>query len=249
MKYIFVSDVHLAASYDNTVNKQTEDKFLRLLNYAASEKAELFLLGDIFDFWFEYKNAIPEGYSTVLARLKQLCSEGMKIHFFGGNHDMWLRDYLSREVGLILHSYTEIMELEGIKYAIGHGHDLGFASSITTRLMWWVFSSRRIFKLSCALIPARVMHRFGFAWSRSSRKSKTVSRPFVADEEFIVKYILSDKNKFKEAQTYIFGHFHCPTHYHFPDSNKELIILGEWTIPNPIYAELENASITLKELK
>ncbi|MEG0499971.1 MAG: metallophosphoesterase, partial [Rikenellaceae bacterium] len=125
MKVFFVSDVHLGAGLDKAENDRIEQRFLAWLSEVHAQRGKLFLLGDIFDFWFEYKRVIPAAHSAVLGRLKEMTQDGIEIHFFKGNHDMWLRGYLRDEIGLIIHSRSEVMEIEGEMVFIGHGHDLG----------------------------------------------------------------------------------------------------------------------------
>lgn len=230
MKYYFVADVHLGASLSEEENIRTEKRFINWLDMVSSEPATIYLLGDIFDFWFEYKHVIPTKHTLVLAKLKELVERGVVVHFFKGNHDMWLRSYLSKEIGLIIHNFTEIIEIEGEKMIIGHGHDMGFKLRFSTRLLWILFNGKFSFFLG-SLIHPNIMMSIGSAWSKSSRSGKkSISRTFEGENDFIIKAINKNfPNYNKQGITkLIFGHFHAPVFYNMADGASTLLILGDW---------------------
>lgn len=249
MKSLFVSDVHLGAALTKKENDATEYRFLEWLNMAHRERARVFLLGDIFDFWFEYKFVIPDVHSAVLGRLKEMVNDGIEIHFFKGNHDMWLRNYLSDEIGLIIHSRSEIMEIEGEKVFIGHGHDLCFKRTITTRLLWILFSTKFFYDLFSVLLHPNFMMRIGRLWSRGSRSNKNcISHQFKGEEEYITQYITARLTDFRRegVTKYIFGHFHCPTLYTLCDGESELMILSEWSGDSVFFGEMEDGKLKMR---
>ena len=247
MKYLFVSDVHLCSSASSDENNRIEKHFLDWLSMAEKENATIFLLGDIFDFWFEYKNIIPKGYSTVLGRLKEMVQDGTEIHFFKGNHDMWLQRYFQDEIGLIVHDKSEIITIGDEKILIGHGHDLCFKQSIPTRLLWLFFNSSILYTVFRMIIHPDLMIKMGQNWSRSNRKNKKHCHIF-REDNFIAKQINErlDYYTSKGANKFIFGHFHTPTLYTLKDETSQLMILSEWGSAIR-YGELENGNLNLKK--
>lgn len=249
MKSFFVSDVHLGSSFDKAINDTTECRFLRWLDYAHSERARVFLLGDIFDFWYEYNGVIPAAHSAVLGRLKMMVADGIEIHFFKGNHDMWLRTYLRDEIGLIIHDRSEVMDIDGEKVFIGHGHDLCFKRSFMTRLLWILFNTKFFYNLFSIIIHPNLMMAIGKRWSCGSRSNKSVSHVFRGEDEYITNYINSRLEMFSSlgVSKFIFGHFHCPTLYRLGDGVSELMILGEWSENNIHYGILDKDVFELKK--
>lgn len=243
MKYYFVSDVHLGSSSDEKENKRVERNFIQWLEKITSEPATIYLLGDIFDFWFEYKYVIPTTHTLVLGKLKELVERGVEIHFFKGNHDMWLRTYLSNDIGLIIHNLSEVVTIEGEKMIVGHGHDMGFKLHLSTRLLWILFNGKLSFFLGSLLHP-NIMMKIGSMWSKSSRNGKkSISREFEGESDFIIKAINKNfpKRKDKGINKLIFGHFHAPILYNMADG-AELLILGDWKT-GATYGVYENGEL------
>ena len=123
-KIYFASDFHLGApDYESSLVR--EKKIVSWLNHIEKDAAEIFLVGDIFDFWFEYKRAIPRGFARLQGKIADLTDKGIPVHVFTGNHDMWIFDYLPKELGVQLHREPIEREFFGKKYFIGHGDGLG----------------------------------------------------------------------------------------------------------------------------
>lgn len=246
MKVFFVSDVHLGSGANKAEQDAVEKRFLEWLSYVHAQRGVVFLLGDIFDFWFEYTHVIPTAHTAVLGRLKEMVDDGIEIHFFKGNHDMWLRTYLQQEIGLIVHSRSEVLEIEGEKLLIGHGHDLCFRRTILTRLLWILFNTKFFYDLFSAILHPNLMMRIGKLWSRSSRSNKCISHDFQGEDEYITRYVNEHLEYYSAlgVRKYIFGHFHCPVLYPLKDGVSQLMILGEWsTLPR--YGVLENGVLQL----
>ena len=123
-KIYFASDVHLGLP-NNKESLKREKLFVKWLDEIKSDAKEIYLLGDIFDFWFEYKRTIPKGFSRFLGKLCEITDSGIPVHFFTGNHDMWIFDYLPQETGVILHKKPLIKELSGKKFYLAHGDGFG----------------------------------------------------------------------------------------------------------------------------
>ena len=121
--YYFASDIHLGAG-DAATARAVERRFVAWLDDAARDAEAIFLVGDIFDFWFEYKRAVPKGHVRFLAKICEFTDQGIPVHFFTGNHDIWAFGYLPEECGVILHTHNEIFRIAGKRFLIGHGDAL-----------------------------------------------------------------------------------------------------------------------------
>lgn len=223
--YYFVSDVHLGLrTADSSV---VEKRFLSFLDGLPSNTKALYLLGDIFDFWYEYKYVIPRGYTRVLGKLTQLRDSGVEIYFFKGNHDMWTHSYFEEELGWKVLPQPYVVEIEGRYFCLGHGDGLG-ETPLGFRLLKKIFSNRIIQSLFSSLHPRWAL-AFGYNWSKNSRLANS-RRGLVSQYEFkgedgpIYKYAASYPTK---VDYFVFGHFHTPIEMELPLGNK-LFILGDW---------------------
>lgn len=171
-KIYFLSDVHLGSRASDD-SREREQKLCCFLDSIRHEASAIYLLGDIFDFWFEYHNVIPKGYTRFLGKLSELSDAGIEIHFFTGNHDMWAFDYLQEECGVILHpSPIEIslpyLSGKPISAYVGHGDGLGDPSR-GFRFIRSIFHSPLCQWLFRNIFPADLGMEFGLRWAKSSR--------------------------------------------------------------------------------
>jgi UDP-2,3-diacylglucosamine hydrolase len=240
----FVSDVHLGAPALAN-NRERELRFARWLDFIKDDVAELYLLGDIFDFWFEYRKVVPRGFTRILGRLADLSDKGVSIHFFTGNHDVWVFDYLPNEIGLTLHRDEFITEISGKKFFLAHGDGLDpedkgylFLKKIFTSktLQWWF---------------SRIHPNFAFhlahQWSKSSRLSKlNLEEEFKVKNEYMYKF--AEKYLEKEWIDYfIFGHRHQMTSVEINNGSR-FILLGDW-IKNFSYGVFDGDSFVLNKFE
>jgi len=243
-KIYFISDVHLGAPA-LTNNKQRELLFAGWLDDIKHDVAELYLVGDIFDFWFEYKKVVPRGFTRILGRLADLTDSGIPVHFFTGNHDLWVFDYLKEETGLMIHYDELITTIRGKKFFIAHGDGLD-PDDKGYLFLKKVFSNKKL-----QWIFARLHPNFAFnlahRWSKSSRLSK-LNRL----EEFNVK----NENMYRFAENYletewidyfIFGHRHQMADVELKGSSR-MILLGDW-IKNFSYGVFDGNTFTLKKFE
>ena len=224
-----------------------DNLFISWLDTVSKDAEKIYLLGDIFDFWFEQRNTIPNYYGKVLAKLRELVCRGIEIHFFAGNHDMWTYGYLEDQIGLIIHRTTERFVINGKVLVMGHGHNLRINEPLMVKVMNTVFNNKWVYKIATLFIHSDLMIWIGRNWSRASRKKGITTYKFKGEQEFITifcnRYLVQDIN----VDYFVFGHLHCPTVYPLTGSNSELIVLGEW-IQNPIYGVLNpNGEFELKE--
>jgi UDP-2,3-diacylglucosamine hydrolase len=223
-KIYFVSDVHLGAPALKD-NSEREIFFTKWLDFIRDDVAGLYLMGDIFDFWFEYRKVVPRGFTRVLGRLADMSDRGVPIHFFTGNHDVWVFDYLPKEIGLTVHRDTFVTEIYGKKFCLAHGdgldpNDKGYL------LLKKIFTSKKLQWLFSRLHPNFAFH-LAHQWSKSSRLSKMGE-----EEEFNVKnesmYKFAENFLEKEWIDYfIFGHRHRMVNMEIKDTSR-LILLGDW---------------------
>ena len=170
-KIYFASDAHLGSNVlaDSLV---VEKRFVRWLDSIKHDAKALYLLGDIFDFWFEYKTVAPRGFTRFLGKISEMSDMGIEIHFFIGNHDIWFFDYLNKETGVIIHKKPYITEIEGKKFFLAHGDGLGDESK-KFKLIRYIFHNKL-----CQILFASVHPRWGIGlahfWSRSSRQNSRI---------------------------------------------------------------------------
>jgi UDP-2,3-diacylglucosamine hydrolase len=168
--YYFASDVHLGAG-DELSSRRTERCFVRWLDMVSADAEVIFLVGDIFDFWFEYNRVVPKGFVRTFGKLAELTDKGIKIVFITGNHDMWSRDYLQRECGVEVVYTSRNITLGNRTIHIAHGDNLNIGNKPLLRLMNGIFRSRILRILFANLIHPDLALKFGTWWSGKSRKS------------------------------------------------------------------------------
>ena len=223
-KLYFASDFHLGTgTYASSRNR--EDRLVRWLDTIKADAAEVFLMGDVFDFWFEYKTVVPKGYIRFLGKLAELNDAGIKLWFFRGNHDMWMFDYFEQELGATIISNELEIERSGKKFYLHHGDGLGPGDNFYKFLKAFFRSGL------CQWLFARIHPNLGVGvanyWSRRSRKvnlSKADSKP--GEQEWLVTF----SNQLLQTHFYdylIFGHRHRPLDIKLNEKSR-YINLGEW---------------------
>ncbi len=240
-KVYFLADAHLG-SKSHTDSIETERKLCRWLDSVRDDAAVIFLMGDIFDYWYEYRYVVPRGFTRLLGKLGELTDAGIEIHFFAGNHDLWLSDYLSRECGLILHLGPYITEIGGRKFFLAHGDGLG-DNSQSFHLLRKVFHSKFLRKCFSAIHP-RWTIPLAHAWSNSSRESRGVV-PYMGEErEHLVRFAKEKLRKMPDINYFIFGHRHVLLDLPIAAQSR-VIMLGDW-ITLFSYAEFDGEGLQLK---
>ncbi len=225
-KVYFISDLHLGANYVVDARAH-QDRFINWLDTIKHDAHSVYLLGDIFDFWFEYKRVIPRGHTRVLAKLCELVDAGIPVHFFVGNHDMWLNGYLEHEVGLKVYMQPELLELDGTRFYLAHGDGLGDTDR-SFLLLRKVFRNRFIQKLFAFFVHPNLAVRLGQWWSGKSRKSHAYENGYRGeDNEHLVTFAKSYLTKEDPAPDFfIFGHRHIVLDLQIASSSR-VIILGD----------------------
>lgn len=241
-KIYFASDVHLGAPALNN-NKEREKLFVKWLDQIKEDAEAIFLLGDIFDFWFEYKRAVPRGFTRLLGKLAELTDSGIPVHFFTGNHDLWVFDYLPQEVGVIVHRKEWITHLKGKKFFLAHGDGLG-PHDTTYKLLKKIFTNKFL-QWSFARIHPNFSIWLAHRWSAHSRLSdgKIEADKFRGEEkEWLVQFAKQEleNNKY---DFFVFGHRHCPCDITIGNTCR-YINTGDW-ITHFTYASFDGDTMQL----
>lgn len=234
-KIYFLSDCHLGAgTFDNPL--EYERRVVRFLDSIEDDCEELFLLGDIIDYWFEFKHVVPKGFTRFLGKLSMMSDKGIKIHWFTGNHDIWIFDYLPNEIGCKLHTGPETIELRGKKLYLAHGDGLGQDSKML-RFMNNFFHNKTCQKLFSWIHPD-ISTGFAHWWSRKSRLNGNNFPDYMGeDKEHLVLWAKKRMSEGFTPDYFIFGHRHIMLDLMLTRSTR-LMILGDW-ITNFSYAVMD----------
>lgn len=240
-KVFFASDFHLGLRA-GTDPLEREKKVIKWLNEVAPEAREIFLLGDVFDFWWEYNRVVPKGFTRFLGTISSLTDSGLPVHFFTGNHDMWAGKYLSEECGMIIHNKPFITSIDDRIFYLAHGEGLG-TTSTGYKILLSIFRNRLLQKLYSALHPA-IGVGIGHKWSLNSRLGKGVSLEFLGEDK---EDLFRHTRKILETEKvdyFIYGHRHLPMTSRITNDST-VLIMGDW-IANSSYAEWDGNELTLR---
>ena len=237
MKTYFVSDVHLGLQVGDPADR--ERRFTDFLNALPSDTESLYLLGDIWDFWYEYRDVVPKGYIRVFAALTSLMDRGVKIYFFPGNHDIWTYGYFE-ELGMKRLEQPHVVEIAGKKFCLGHGDGLGPVPS-GYRFLRGVFHNR-VLQILFSMLHPWIAFRFGNGWSRHNRLSHDISYEFKGAEEPLYKFAeeFAAENK---VDHFIFGHYHDDVCMELP-SGAQLHVMKDWINASPYIVADEDGLVS-----
>jgi UDP-2,3-diacylglucosamine hydrolase len=242
-KIYFISDVHLGL-YPEEKSLKREKLLISWLDEIKDSALELYMVGDIFDFWHEYKHLVPKGFTRFLGKLSEISDSGTKIYFFSGNHDIWAYGYFHTEFGAEIHHKPLLKELNGLKFFIAHGDGLGpgdygyklLKTAFRNKILQWIFSR---------LHPNFALW-LGKSWSKRSRYSKGIVAEGFAGEQGELQILFAKtilKNEYFDF--FIFGHRHIPYDVKLGEKTR-LVNLGDW-IYSFTYGVLEGQEFTLKQ--
>jgi len=245
-KIYFASDFHLGIP-DHDSSLMREKKLVRWLDQIRPDAEAIYLMGDIFDFWFEYKQVVPKGYVRLLGKLAELTDSGIPIHIFRGNHDVWAFDYLNKEVGLQIHRDAEVVEHQGKTLFLAHGDGLGPGDT-----------SYKFLKKVFAFKPNQFLFNWfhpdlgtamGLFFSHRSRlsniaKQKLEKKKLPLEKEMLYQYTLRKVKMMPQVNYFIYGHRHIPIQTKI-NNNAKMIILGDW-IAHFTYGVLHNGNFELR---
>lgn len=231
--HYFVSDIHLGSG-NMAEQRRVERAFLDFLTQIERDAESLFLVGDIFDFWFEYKEVVPKGFVRVLGRLAELSDKGVRVVMLTGNHDMWVGKYLTEECGIELYTKPQTFSLAGKTLFVAHGDNMNVKGRPLLRAMNAMFRSKSLRWLASGLIHPNCFMRFGKWWSGKSRKShKNDYGPEVLEPmvDYTIKYGIKH-----DVDYFIFGHFHYAADV---KTAERILFMGDW-LTQPSYIALDN---------
>jgi len=243
-KLYFASDFHLGAG-GYAKSREREARLVRWLDSIKEDAAEVFLMGDIFDFWFEYKTVVPKGYIRFLGKLAELADAGVKFYLFKGNHDMWMFDYFEKELGATIITNELEIERNGKKFYLHHGDGLGPGDHFYKIL-------KKIFRSSlCQWLFARLHPNFGVGianyWSQHSR---IVGESNEARQSEQKEWLVIYSRELLQTHFYdclVFGHRHLPLDIQLNEHSRYLN-LGEWVNYNS-YAVFDGVDLRLEYFK
>ncbi len=243
-KIYFASDLHLGAPYIKNP-REHEVRFVSWLDSIKDSADVIYLVGDIFDFWYEYKHSIPKGFTRFLGKIAELSDSGIEIHFFTGNHDVWLFDYLPIECGVTVHHDALAININDKNFFISHGDELG-TTDRRYKLMKRLFRNRSAQWLFSKLHPD-IGIGFARRWSVKSRTKNEQSHKsyyWGDDMEWQVLYAKAYLKDNPEINYFLFGHRHIAKEIPL-SSNSKIIYLGDW-VDNFSYAEFDGEELKLK---
>ncbi len=242
-KIYFASDFHLGLT-TGSHPLEREKKIVSWLNGIVPDAREIYLLGDIFDFWWEYKLVVPRGYTRFLGTISAITDSGIPVHFFTGNHDMWIGNYLSDECGVTIHTGPYTTTFDGRKFYLAHGEGLG-SKDPGYKILLSIFKNKPLRVLYSALHPS-IGVGIGHKWSLHSRLGKGIKLDFIGEEkEDLIRYAKSILGN-EKIDYFIFGHRHLALSYKL-QGGSEIIFLGDW-VKNGSFAEWNGNELTFKQL-
>ncbi|MCI4649371.1 UDP-2,3-diacylglucosamine diphosphatase [Phaeodactylibacter sp.] len=241
-KVYFASDFHLGID-GRLTSGEREKQIVRWLEHIRGDAAAIYLVGDVFDFWFEYTTVVPKGHVRLLGKLAELRDQGIPIYFFTGNHDMWVFRYFEEELDIPTYRKPIRREIMGKQFLIGHGDGLGPGD----------YGYKRIKKVfanpACQWLFERLHPNFGIGlanfWSQRSRAADhPEEKDFLGeDREWLITYA-NRKLETEPIDYFVFGHRHLPIEYTLKNGYSRYVNLGEWLFSNS-YAVFDGDSVNL----
>ncbi len=220
----FASDFHLG-SPNHAQSRLREDRIVRWLDYIKPNCSELFLMGDIFDFWFEYKYVIPKGFIRLQGKLAEMADCGIKIYFFKGNHDMWVFDYFTKEIGIEIISDELIIERAGKKFYLHHGDGLG-PGDVKYKFLRKIFRNP-VCQWLFGMVPPRIGMGVANAWSSHSRAAGENQEHFEGKEKEWLAIYAEEILEREHFDYFVFGHRHLPLEITL-NQDSTYFNIGEW---------------------
>lgn len=241
----FLSDAHLGATYISD-RRAHERRIVDWLEEIAPRARELYLLGDILDYWFEYRHVVPRGYVRFFGALAALADSGTAITWMRGNHDIWLFDYLAGEIGLTVADNVIEREIDGKRFVMAHGDGIGHQSHTFT-LLRGAFRNRLLQRLYATIHP-RWTVGFAHSWSSHNRMHghKELLTSLPADDRYIAFADRWAATHGRPADYYVFGHRHIAIDQAAPSGGR-VIVLGD-AFENFTYGEFDGSSFRLQKM-
>ena len=239
----FISDAHLG-SWALDHRRMQERRLVRFLDDIKDKAQAVYMLGDMFDYWYEYKYVVPKGYTRFLGKVSELTGRGVEVHYFIGNHDVWMFGYLERECGVIVHKDPVTVENMGKEFFLAHGDGMGDPSR-TFRFMRGIFHNR-LCQFFYSLLPTRWSMWLGLRWAQKSMVDHRLeggAKYLGEDKEFQVLYAKEYLKTHPDINYFIFGHRHIELDLMLSHSCR-LMIIGDW-ISQYTYVMFDGKTLTM----
>ena len=241
-KIYFLSDFHLGAP-DYATSLEREKRVVQFLDKAMQDAACIFIVGDLFDFWYEYRTVVPKGYVRILGKMATISDSGIPMHFFVGNHDMWMKGYFEKELNIPVYFEPKSFEFNNKKFLIGHGDGLG-PGDHGYKFIKKIFRSKFCQAVFGLLPPAVGVGLANYLSRRSRAATGQTDEKFLGEEkEWLLSYCKEVLQQ-KQYDYFIFGHRHLPIDFKLND-NSRYINLGDW-IRYDSYAVFDGTNLELK---
>jgi len=242
-KVYFISDFHLGAP-DRDSSLEREKKIVRWLDSIKQDAAVLYLMGDVFDYWFEYAESVPKGYVRLLGKLAELSDQGVELHYFTGNHDMWVFDYFTKELNVRMHREPYFCDYNGFKFYLGHGDGLG-PGDHGYKFIKRIFANRFAQWMFARIHPNTGIRIMKYFSKRSRIMTGTTDEEYLGEErEWLIVYAREILQK-EHFDFFIFGHRHLPLDIRLNEKSRYLN-LGEW-MNHCMYAVFDGRELLLKK--
>jgi UDP-2,3-diacylglucosamine hydrolase len=243
-KIYFASDFHLGApSLEESIDR--EKKVIEWLRTVKSNAQHIFILGDIFDFWFEYKYVIPKGFSRLMGEFISIRDDHIPITFFPGNHDMWMFDYFQSEFGISIYKKPSTLIINEKKFMIGHGDGLG-PGDRTYKILKRLFENK-VCQWAFRWLHPDMGYKLANHYSYKSRqKNLFKDDEFKGEKEWLLQYCRQIESE-QHHDYYIFGHRHLPLDIKINEKSR-YINIGDW-IKAFTYGEYDGREMCLKYFK
>lgn len=226
-KTFFASDFHLGIDARHS-SLERERRLVRWLRFVAPQAEAIYLVGDMFEFWHDYKYAVPKGHTRLLGTLAELRDSGLPIYFFRGNHDLWMSGYFEEELGIEVYHHPIERRIMGKQFFIGHGDGLGPGDK-GYKLMKKVFTNpfcRWLFRQIHPDLGIRIAH---YASGKSRAATPDAEKGWMGDQkEWLLQYCLYKLEQGTTPDYFVFGHRHLPINWLLPNQSSRYINLGEW---------------------
>ena len=244
----FISDLHLGAKYMHDPVER-ERRVCRFLESIKDDAAELFLLGDILDYWYEYKYVVPRGYIRFLGKLAELADAGVKMTWMTGNHDVWLFDYLRDQIGLtVLYGHTEV-ETQGKRILIAHGDDVGVQPAMYRFTRWCFYN--KVCQWLYASVHPRWTYPIATAWSNENRSRRDPEQLKAISEQAATRLMDFSRDYHAghpDVEAFVYGHIHI-ARVEEQEGLPPVVFLGEWISLNTYVILDESGQFQLKSFE
>lgn len=252
----FTSDVHLGSKYHRDP-RAAEMRLVTWLNAIEHDAEAIYFLGDIIDFWYEYRYVVPRGFVRFLGKIAALTDRGVEVHFLAGNHDVWMKDYFEKELGARVHHHAMEVVLKGARFRLAHGDEEYCPSSFSNNFLYHLFRNKFAQLLFSAVHPrwtvgfalgCSIKSRLRGVQKRSDKVPHAVVNPYHSlESEWLVQWVRREAPLRPDTQFFLFGHRHLPFDYALA-SGQRLLVMGDW-YRGGSYIKWDGEELTLEDIE